>query len=192
MYWDFEVSPGCFRLPGFPEPLLSANFSYREGEHYNVVGTLPHENFEIMNQFHLCLQRPSRDMTSARLRSEPLMDAIKRTRFWSFTEEHHPQGGDFLRRLFPFLCEVSSSHTHFFYEGPSGIVASAIQGSAGRTHLLLNALVDSRLRNTGLLTSLNRDIRTKQDEGEYFYWTKHPWLKTDVTSKDIYQIVRAS
>lgn len=170
MFGKYEVSPGKFEIPGFPEPLMSAHFGKR-----NRVGE---KQPEATLSFFLCeFLSPPPSQTFSRIQFEDLAQAIARSEFWEFQESQGPETAPFMKRLLPFLVEHGGVYTHYFLEQEGELVASAIVGQTNESALVFNGLVAQKHRSRGYAREIFLAIRQRLSGLGVFFWTKHPYLK---------------
>lgn len=154
MFPEFELRDGEFRIPGFPEPLMSVNFKR-----------------ELEGIYIRTLERPS-------FITENLSEALNDENFWKFHEENYPEGVGFLRKLLPFLERNSPrSHRHFKLLVKGEIVASQLVGEAKTMSLLFNAVVLKGERQKGFNNQLLNYVLANLRTPKAFYWTKYEWLR---------------
>lgn len=174
MFKDFEVAPGRYEVPGFPEPLLSAHFGVA-----NLIGEEPQADFA---QLLLCTFRHG---ALGPVGAEPLERVGEA--FWKFQEENYPETVAFLRRLVPLLITREHPHEHLFLWDQDGLTASGIIGYAPSGSFIFNASVRKDLRGQGLTRQLLNGARGRSP-APLFYWTRFPWLTGGAQRVESYQV----
>lgn len=153
MFPEFRESELRFRIPGFHEPLMSADFS----EEFSGI------YFKSLRKQELIV--------------ETLEEAIKTEAFWTFHQENYPEGFDFLKRLLPFIVETRpGTHRHFYFREEGQIVASQLLGEGKTMSFLFNGVVAKTHRRRGLLNQILTHALGQLKTPNAFYWTKFEWL----------------
>ncbi len=175
-YWSevfgkFEVSPGKFEIPGFPEPLMSVHFGKQ-----NIVGE---SRDDSVLRFFLCEFDNSEFSPSAhKCESEPLEASLSSQEFWDFQKEEGPESYEFMSRFLPFVLGKSKgNYIHYFIRTNNVLSASVIVGVSTSSALFINGLVAKKERGRAMAKSIFECARADLSPMPVFFWTKHPFLK---------------
>lgn len=182
MFGEFEISPGQFDIPNFPEPLLSVHFGKR-----NMIA----QDFESAAlRFHICEFHQEIDFKSKMPYGiESLNQALEGKNFWNFQKSQGPETFDFMSRFLPFAAASEREYLHFFIEREGELAASAIVGIAPSGALIFNGLVARKCREQGLAKELFGAVRDYLKCKPLFYWTLHPYLRLGADKVYTYQLL---
>lgn len=169
MFGDFKVGKRQYAVPGFDEPLISADFANR-----NIVGArgvLDH----ILN-FKLCLFQAKGIQQETTVKIEALGEAIKNEAFWDLQRTHNESNYSFMQRFLSFLAGRPHEYFHFYIEQQGRVIASMVGGNAVSGMLFFNASVAREYRKQGLSRELIRGGQSLFYNKPSFFWTSHSWF----------------
>ena len=189
MFVDYRVHKAegivSFAIPGFPDPLLSANFGnvFPKNQELPYLNTFS-ESGRVERSFKLCFFDSNLESSYLCIQ-EDLKEAVKSAKFWEYQKQHNPESYPFMEKLLPFLAQ--KAHYHFYIEDKGQIVSSLVLGETSEVCLLLNASTAETHRGQGLIFSLKAFASQKP----HFYWTRHPWLTLKANYICDYYILRS-
>lgn len=181
MFGEFKTGERQFSIPGFPEPLMSADFENR-----NILGTRPMEN---CTSFLLCGFSPA--SFNVNIRVMPLEEAIKDSAFWSYQRAFVSETVGFMERLLPFLVSLKRPHYFFSVVEDDEVIATAFGGEGNTNCFLFNLKVRDGFENQGYARHLLKGARSHFSGKETFYWTVHPTFTLGASYIEGYHLVPA-
>lgn len=163
-YWNevfgqYKTPSGKFKIPGFPEPLMSAHFGVT-----NLIGEGEGK------KFYLCEFEP-KNSAVGKINVESLKEVG--IEFWSYQWKYNSTAFPFIQRLVPFLTELKTPHFHLYIRDDKGICASSIAGESKSGVFLFNLFVREDTRGQGLARRMTDESRAYFKNKKCFYWTIH-------------------
>ena len=187
----------AFDVPGFADPLLSANFLQGDRQRFlqENEGCLPHfseivplgeeprvpPGFRLARRFFLGETAAAELPLRADLRASTfsLNEALRSEELPSLLREAFLRDAAFLLKLLPFLCSVQAEFRTVFLRQGGEVVGAVTVGAAGDAAIVLNAAVRKAARGQGLsaeLAGAARKAARRLGASEVFFWTEHAFF----------------